>query len=716
MSSSQSNQTRPRFATLFNDASQDPVKGDNAKINELFNANGQSAAEPSTIKATLSSAALQGPGLTSIIAMVNGKFGLFYTPFAYVPRMGAPDSPYRDKTLAIGGELMGVRSFVLYELPTGIYHKTAEVLTLKAEHMSDHFVANPTATSVGPFSTADETKDEMEKIKSRKSAYLPHNLGLLMNPEGAGELTVAHFWTKVYPVIVAEGAQAVHQHLIQYFQVAATLGSAGGASLVHHNSLGIVGWDEGVFETVEECILDRLFPHSNSSASLDGSGFREVAREIGALAASSQRQAEEAEERRKQKEKEKYSFSKKLGEAAVKRIKAYNALSDSITDERLAARIPFFEKLYDVDSTKESDNLKALQEALDEVLEELEVDVADTVKVTPQLLKAILDPWERHDTDAVGTGVGSNFFLHGPKCATTAEEQIQVFHATLAATNAPDPEVLKKLYSGDLYVPTIADVGYTLRNAMYLMMTVTVPRHPYIVSLKKVINKWTSVERTFTQHAMGDNEPQRGIYLLEAMNMKMNEYWIEQRKSDCLIEGPDLLQLFQDIRAKRPWKPDLSPTYRRLLKLDQFVGVYGAHRILLDGGSKAQVVVAPVGNPYNTPKESHLKQGDDDKRQGDTSAVTNEQYTKQGINLFGRFKKRKDPGTGKEYSAKRVRDEASTPLPASKSGSGLMCLAYHCKGLCNAKCPRAADHIYYTDEEYQPLIAWCEKCYPGTDM
>jgi hypothetical protein len=45
-----------------------------------------------------------------------------------------------------------------------------------------------------------------------------------------------------------------------------------------------------------------------------------------------------------------------------------------------------------------------------------------------------------------------------------------------------------------------------------------------------------------------------------------------------------------------------------------------------------------------------------------------------------------------------------------------MCLAYHCKGLCNAKCPRAADHIHYTDEQYQPLITWCEECYPGSDM
>ncbi len=201
--------------------------------------------------------------------------------------------------------------------------------------------------------------------------------------------------------------------------------------------------------------------------SIDGSGLSEVAKEIGALAASNQRQAEEAEERRLKREAEKFSFVKMVGEQSLKRLKAYNGLNPATSDERLVAKmIPLFEKLNKVKSTKESDVLKAFQEALDGVYEAEGVDPEDAFKITPQLMKAILEPWERIDTDSLVTGVGANLFLHGPKCALTSEEQIQVFHATLAATNAPDAEVLKKLYSGDTYVPTIADVGYTLRSMM----------------------------------------------------------------------------------------------------------------------------------------------------------------------------------------------------------------------------------------------------------
>jgi len=37
--------------------------------------------------------------------------------------------------------------------------------------------------------------------------------------------------------------------------------------------------------------------------------------------------------------------------------------------------------------------------------------------------------------------------------------------------------------------------------------------------------------------------------------MKMNDYWIDQRKADDLIPGWDGLQVFRDIKAKRVWKP-----------------------------------------------------------------------------------------------------------------------------------------------------------------
>ena len=51
-----------------------------------------------------------------------------------------------------------------------------------------------------------------------------------------------------------------------------------------------------------------------------------------------------------------------------------------------------------------------------------------------------------------------------------------------------------------------------------------------------------------------------------------------------------------------------------------------------------------------------------------------------------------------------VRKEELPPLPQSKADGKPMCLAWHTKGICNPKCPRAAAlGATYSVEEYQPL-------------
>ena len=714
MPSSQNNQNCLRFAPLFADASNDPTRGSNKYVNQLFNANISNATEPATIKATVSQATLRGQGITSLLTMVNGKLGKLFAPFTYVPNMGAPPSNYRDQALAINGDLMGRSSYILSKLPDKIYRQTGHAVTLNPDNMSAFFIANPTATSVGPFDPTDEQKPEMEKIKSRYSTFLPHSLGTLMSPEDVDDLTVAYFWITVYPVIVSEGTQEEHQHLIQFFQLAATLKSEGGASFVDHGSpFEVVTRDEGVYETVEQCILDRLFPGRTSSGNTDDSGMAAVAKEIGELAAGQQQRDEEAKERQKKKEEEKHAFKKIIGPQALKRLKLYNGLLEGTSDATLVAKgIPFFEKLAELKPTKDNEVLKALQEAMEDVFEQCGVDPEDAFQVTPDMLKALYDNWERIDTDSLVTGIGANLFLHGPKCAEAAEEMIQVFHATLSATNAPDAEVLKKLYSGKVFVPTIGDVGYNLRAMMWFMMAVTVPGHPHVQSLKKVLNKWTGVERKFSLTAMSNNDPTLGIYLLEAINMLMNDYWVKQKAADGeLINGWDGLQIFRDIKNKRTWKPVFSPKYIRDLKLDLFRGVYGSHVIASDGGNKGQVTVVSADADPNASKKSTPKKDDEEK--SDSSRLTNKHYNR---GLFGRFMNRKDPATGKQYPAKKVRLGATKPLPPSKTGKGPMCLAWHVKERCNEGCPCSYDHIPYTDEEYAPMVAWCEECYPGADM
>ena len=147
------------------------------------------------------------------------------------------------------------------------------------------------------------------------------------------------------------------------------------------------------------------------------------------MAAAQQRQADEAEERRKQKEASKYSLSlkKQMGKQALNRFLRYN---NCLTEEELKREnIPFIDVLSKLESTQESDILEALQEAVDLVYDNLGVDDEDRMPVTPQIMKALLAPWDRPDPDSITTGFGSNLFLYGPRERTKAKsaEQAELF-------------------------------------------------------------------------------------------------------------------------------------------------------------------------------------------------------------------------------------------------------------------------------------------------
>ncbi len=208
------------------------------------------------------------------------------------------------------------------------------------------------------------------------------------------------------------------------------------------------------------------------------------------------------------------------------------------------------------------------------VQDDLGVDDVDRTPVTPQMMKALKEPWDRVDSDSLTTGIGSNLFLHGPRDRVKSAEQAEMFKATLFATNAPDVAVLKNLYSGEIYLPNNSDIMQNLRAMHRLMSAVLRPGHPHLQSLQRVINKWMDAERRFVREATATNDPARGIYLLEALNIEMNEYWRLQKNTFRSVAGWDGLKVFDDMRAKRQWKPVLSQRYKMQLQLDLFEGVF----------------------------------------------------------------------------------------------------------------------------------------------
>ena len=177
--------------------------------------------------------------------------------------------------------------------------------------------------------------------------------------------------------------------------------------------------------------------------------------------------------------------------------------------------------------------------------------------------------------------------------------------------------------------------------------------------------------------------------------MEFSKYW----KSQGRVPTPQTLgeakAISKAIQRKQQWEPILSDSFLVQAKVYEYCGlpVPGSPRsrpapIGIGGGGGGQQGTGGQGTGNPSPP-------------GSNSCLNNIHFN-QG--LFGSYR------TSSVWCAevsRRIAAGDKPPLPLSKIDQQAMCLAWHCKGQCNAACPRSADHVVYTAEEYAPLAAWC---------
>ena len=168
--------------------------------------------------------------------------------------------------------------------------------------------------------------------------------------------------------------------------------------------------------------------------------------------------------------------------------------------------------------------------------------------------------------------------------------------------------------------------------------------------------------------------------------MLRTDHWFRtQAVSDVAIPPPNLGELFTDIELGKHWEPALpaslittpqrpprpAPTYQPSPTPSQ------------QGGGE------PSGNPNGNSIPNRI--------------VQNEEYKTE---LFGSFKEMQV-----NHSSLRNRVTVRPPPSPHGSSGGEMCLSFHIKGMCNARCGRAEDHQSHTDDQDQLLVSWCNTHY-----
>jgi hypothetical protein len=145
--------------------------------------------------------------------------------------------------------------------------------------------------------------------------------------------------------------------------------------------------------------------------------------------------------------------------------------------------------------------------------------------------------------------------------------------------------------------------------------------------------------------------------------------------------------VFDDIKQElTTWEPQMLIVFLKELKLD------GLGEAFAPAPS-----AAPPGAPYIPPPKTPV----------DDATASNPHFLET---TFGKYRKLTSVKT--RAIRRKITDGVLPALPLSKVDQQAMCLAWHTKGQCNVRCPRAADHVAYAIGELGNLVAWCTSHYP----
>jgi coenzyme F420-reducing hydrogenase gamma subunit len=165
-------------------------------------------------------------------------------------------------------------------------------------------------------------------------------------------------------------------------------------------------------------------------------------------------------------------------------------------------------------------------------------------------------------------------------------------------------------------------------------------------------------------------------------------YWFDQQwHNPAARPPPKFEQVFDAIKQElTTWEPQMSSMgFLKELKLDG-----------LGEATTPPMNVAPPASPYVVPKAP-----------ADDATASNPHFLEM---IFGEY--RKSTSVKTRAIRRKITDGILPTLPLSKVDQQPMCLAWHTKGQCNIRCPRAADHVAYTIGELGNLVAWCTTHYP----
>jgi hypothetical protein len=346
---------------------------------------------------------------------------------------------------------------------------------------------------------------------------------------------------------------------------------------------------------------------------------------------------------------------------------------------------PFWKELV---KAKKAQQLAVLQWAVDKIKEEMgEADLQFVIspaslEMVKNLRFVMLTP------NHVATGLQPFQFPEEAIEGTTSAQAL--YQAIYTGTGAPPMAEVASILQAKPGAPKVLyQARHQVRRTYILLVVLLGEEHGLCVAYDRFYQRFLASEAELHRYQQGLATTHDQL-LFPTKLLKRNaidlSYWFEmQAATPTMRDAPKFELVFESIKQEHThWEPQMSASFLRELKLDGF---------------QKMEQIKPSDTSGTKPSE---KPGPPDN-----ATASNPHFQED---KFGKYRQLRSVST--RSIRRKVAEKALPPLPLSKVDKQPMCLAWHTKGQCNVRCPRAVDHVAYQASELQELVTWCNDHYP----
>lgn len=665
--------TRPTFSygTFFADAN-DPVGGDYAHLLEPYHLPTAGGDGPAPADVRSLACGAQATGIpTAFIDVHDGKLSVYIQLDRIVPQLGRAPSAWLNTNIAQLGDLISNHP-VLVELPDAAWNR-GPVVRVGTPTLIDTALAGDAAIQfMGPF---NETDADTELVRTRKISPIPHAFvqGILALGRNA---TPRQVWAYVYPICVDRGWLVSCAPFLDFLRCNLTITTEGENPAIWSDQAPNPILADAEMIDRRRDILERDFPGMSDRGNEVAQNA--IATELGGLRSDLDAQRREEVQRRELKAAT--SLTDHWGPVAslmICRLCAVGSLEELPPDSffRLVADSKKHQRLTHLQTQVNAQLVIAQQEELEFVVTPAILTTIMTMSLTmvnSDSVKTGLQPFRLHPATSLEEALGNQHvyeLMRGEHAAPSVRDAQQMARATAECPRRMF-QVREFVKRTEVLIRALGDIG---------------PLRDLADALNAYCIKFLSMESKM--HALGETDRLLPALLIKRIAMKMSEFFKLQMNQPHPVSVPEFVETLVKIEREETWKPLASPAFLSALGL-------------------AQPAPTPPAAPGRDPPRPQPA--------ATAAAAAAAANPFNNVNFNPRF-------TPFRESTATCRDVRSNigggpnqhrALPLSRIDGKPRCLAFHAKGVCNPNCGRMMDHVAYTNEQDDELVAWCEECFP----